>query len=137
MSSRDTVLTGEADAPPRELVDAGAALIQALDAAAAGPDVAFWLRFPDGADWRLLLAEGRLLRHGSRVAQDRIRRLLSIVEDCSPLSPDLIGVSRGEAPAVRVLRSALWTGPGIHGVRIRDNVLNGVRVRRAYVYRVV
>jgi len=77
MSSSDTVLIGGADAPPQELVDAGAALIRALDAAAAGPDVAFWLRFQDAGDWRLLLAEGRLLRHGLRVAQDRIRRLLS------------------------------------------------------------
>ena len=123
-------------APPRELVDSGIALIAALDAAAAGPDVAFWLWFPKVEAWRLLLAEGRLLQHGSRIALSRIGRMLSGNADFEPLTPDVVGVSTGDAPVVRVLRSALWTGPGIHDLRIRDNVLNGVRVRRAYVYRI-
>ncbi|MDX1393277.1 MAG: hypothetical protein R3195_02755 [Gemmatimonadota bacterium] len=124
------------DAPARELVDAGAALITALDAAGASPDVAFWLWFANAGEWRLLLAEGRLLQYGSRIALSRIRRMLTGDGEYEPLSPDLIGVSDGDAPAVKVLRSALWTGPGIHDLRIRDNVLNGVRVRRAYVYRI-
>ena len=124
------------EAPAPELVDAGAALIAALDAAGAGPDVAFWLWFRDVDDWRLLLAEGRLLQHGSRIAYGRIRRMLADPDSDLSLEPDLVGVATGEAPAVAVLRSAISTGPGIHDVRIRDNVLNGVRVRRAYVYRI-
>ncbi len=136
MSASEMVLAVGRDSPASELIDAGAALIQALDAAAAGPDTAFWLWFRDVCDWRLMLAEGRLLRYGSRIAQDRIRKTMSETGEYAPLTPAHVGVGRADAPSVKAIRSALWTGPGIHGVRIRDNVLNGVRVKRAYVYRV-
>ncbi len=119
------------------LVEAGASLLEALDAAGAAPDTAFWLRFRDVDDWRLVLGGGRLVRHGPRIAHSRIRRILAESARFDPLTMQLIGVAKPDAQVVRILRSALRTGPGIHGVRIRDNVLNGVRVQEAYVYRVM
>jgi hypothetical protein len=120
-----------------ELVDAGESLVGALDAAGAGPDTAFWLWFRDVSGWRLVLDGGRLVKHGSKIAQSRIRRLLDESDRFDPLTMSHVGVAKRRARVVQTLRSALRTGPGIHGVRIHDNVLNGVRVQSAYVYRII
>lgn len=120
-----------------ELVDAGESLVSALDAEGAGPETAFWLWFRDVAGWRLVLDGGRLTRHGPRIAQARIRRLLDESDCFAPLSMEHIGVAKRGARVVETLRAALRTGPGLHGVRIHDNILNGVRVQRAYVYRIL
>lgn len=121
---------------PAELTAAGESLLHALDAAGAGPDMAFWLWFRDIAEWRLVLGGGRLVRHGPQIAQSRIRRLLAESPRFDPLTMALIGIPRRGARVTETMRSALRTGPGIHGVRLHDNVLNGVRVQRAYIYRI-
>ncbi len=119
------------------LVEAGASLLKALDSSEEEPDTAFWLWFRDVGDWRLVLGGGRFIRYGSKIAHSRIHRLLAESTHFDPLTIAQIGVAKRDARVVRILRSAVQTGPGIHGVRIHDNVLNGVRIRRAYIYRVM
>jgi hypothetical protein len=118
------------------LIEAGESLVRALDAAGAGPESAFWLWFRDVADWRLVLGGGPLAQYGSKIGQSRIRSLLDESDSFDPLTMAQIGVAKPDARVIRIMRSALRTGPGIHGVRIRDNVLNGVRIQRAYIYRI-
>ncbi len=38
-------------------------------------------------------------------------------------------------PAILILHKAIQTGPGITAMRMSGNVINGVRIEDAYVYR--
>lgn len=138
---RTEPISGGAGAKPgarvdRELVDEGARLVRLLDAERAGPDTAFWLWFRDVGDWRLMLSGGDLMRGGPASARGRVRRHLANRETFRRLSENRVGIARADARSVEVIEGAVQTGPGIHGVRIPDNVFNGVRLRGAYVYRV-
>lgn len=121
--------------PTPELIAAGEALVRALDARGLAPGVAFWLWFRDVRDWRLVLAGGTLAEAGAREALVTIREILREQEDTRALTPLDVGVKDEDHRAVRAVRTAISTGPGIHGVRIRDNTVAGIRLQRAFVYR--
>ncbi|NIV68021.1 hypothetical protein GWN43_04130 [Candidatus Bathyarchaeota archaeon] len=46
-----------------------------------------------------------------------------------------ISVISTEHDLVKLLRAAIHTGPGISGIRFTGNVINGVFIDDAYIYR--
>ena len=40
-----------------------------------------------------------------------------------------------DAPVVALLRTAIRTGPGISGIRFKNNVIDGTLIEDAYIYR--
>lgn len=112
-------------------------LLETLDAQGHGPDTAFWIWFRDVEDWRLMFSGGDLLRYGHKAAKRRAESVLAELAGTVDLAPEQIGVAREGAKSVALIEQAIQTGPGIHGIRIKNNVVGGQRIRRAYVYRVM
>lgn len=120
---------------PAGLIAAGEAVVRALDAAGIPPDTAFWMWFRDVKGWRLVISGGPLARHQVAIARRGVEKVLSEADPPPPLDPELIGVLSPEAPPVAAIRQGVATGPGFHGIRLRNNALGGVVIPAAYVYR--
>ncbi|MGH7541999.1 MAG: hypothetical protein ACRELC_13475 [Gemmatimonadota bacterium] len=68
-------------------------------------------------------------------AKRRVEKSLADAHPAPAIDPDLIGVAAPEAASVSAIREGLATGPGFHGIRLRNNTVGGVVVPAAYVYR--
>jgi len=120
----------------KEMIEAGASLLKKLDDKGVQPDAAFWFYFPDLQRWKLVLAEVKLGSTGPREIYSRIQEVLSqFTQELKDLSLDSITLAKPDAPIVSLLRVAIKTGPAITGIRFTNNVINGVVIEDAYIYR--
>lgn len=125
----------EAALTPR-LIQEGAELLQALDAAGLSPDAAFWFYFSDINAWKLVLAEVKVGQDGPREVYKRIQRALGARSDkIKTLSLDDVAVAKPDDPVVSVIKRAVRTGPETAGMRFSQNVIDGVLIEDAYIYR--
>jgi hypothetical protein len=119
-----------------KLIEEGAALVQALDKAGVSPDAAFWFYSSDIQGWKLVLAEMKLGPEGPRKIYRQIQRTLSsLPQDDRAISLDDVAVAKPDAPIVAVLKRAVRTGPGVSGIRFTQNVVDGILIEDAYIYR--
>ena len=120
------------------MINSGRTLVGQLDERDLSPDAAFWLYRPDRGDWTLLFAEAKFETQGPHWAYSRIRDVLAAAPQVFPeLTLESISLASPRSPLVSLLRAAVSTGPGsnIAGVRFTGNVINGVLIEDAYIYR--
>lgn len=121
-----------------DMIALGARLIRQLDARGLAPDAAFWFYVPDRQEWSLVLAETKLSAKGPRWIYRQIRTALLAIESPVPaLSLDSISVVSPDHQIALLLSRALHTGPGIAGIRFTNNVIDGVPIEDAYIYRLM
>jgi hypothetical protein len=48
---------------------------------------------------------------------------------------DDVTLSRPDEPIIALLRTAIHTGPGVGGIRFKNNAINGTLIEDAYIYR--
>lgn len=119
-----------------QLVEDGVALVLALDASAVKPKSAFWFFFSDIGSWKLVIADPKLGPDGPRGAYKQIQKVLKKLQKKSTtLALEDVVLAKPDAPIVNVMRTALRTGPGISGIRFTGNMINGVLIDDAYIYR--
>lgn len=119
-----------------ELIEEGATLVKRLDERGVSPDAALWFYFPDIGAWKLLLAEVKVAAAGPRDVYKTIQKSLqSLRNEVTHFSLEDVAVATPDALLIRLLRQALATGPGISGIRFTRNVVNGVPIEDAYIYR--
>jgi hypothetical protein len=122
----------------QKMIDAGAVLIRKLDERGIQPDAAFWYYFPDTSAWKLVIAEIKVGQTGPRQAYQDMQKLLAESRSDIPfISLDDIALTEPDAPLVALLRIAIRTGPAISGIRFRHNVINGIFIEDAYIYRLM
>jgi hypothetical protein len=122
----------------KEMVEAGAALVRKLDESGIQPDAVFWFYFPDMQTWKLVIAEVKIGKEGPKEVYRQIQKILTkSPEEISGVSLDDVALAKPTAPMVALLRVALRTGPGISGIRFKNNVINGTVVEDAYIYRLI
>lgn len=114
---------------------AGEALVRALDQAGVKVQAAFWLYLPESDEWRLYLALPEVAQRGPREAYERIQTILEQLQLEGLSLPNISAVAPDDN-LVKLLRSAIKTGPGITGIRLRGNVIDSVLIEDAYIYRV-
>jgi hypothetical protein len=113
----------------------GEALLRALDQAKVEVKAAFWLYLAESNEWRLYLALPDVAQKGPKKAYDVVQMHL---EQLRPegLSLRNISLVAPDDRLVKLLHSAIQTGPGIVGIRFTGNVINNVLIEDAYIYRV-
>jgi hypothetical protein len=117
-----------------DLEKAGRAVVEALDAASLSINSAFWILAPGETNWRLVVASQLVAALGPRAFYKKVDRVLRKLP--SPSVPiDSINVVTPNHPLVSLLRSALGTGPGWRRIRFIGNVIDGVLIPDAYIYR--
>jgi hypothetical protein len=122
----------------KEMEEAGAALVQKLDKSGIQPDAVFWFYFSDIQAWKLVIAEVKVGKEGPKEIYRQIQRILAkFPQEISGVLLDDVALAKPNAPIVALLRVALRTGPGISGIRFKNNVINGTVVEDAYIYRLI
>ena len=117
-----------------DLETGGRAVVEALDAANLSIGAAFWFLAPGETSWRLVVASQLVAALGPRAFYKKVDKVLRKV--APPTVPiDSINALPLNHPLVSLLRSALQTGPGLSGIRFVGNVINGVLIPDAYIYR--
>lgn len=119
-----------------DMIKSGAELIRKLDERGLQPDAAFWLYFPEPEEWKLVIVEVKLDRHGPREIYSEIQNVISdSKEQIGALPLDWVTLAKPDSPVVSLLRTAIRTGPGLSGIRFTHNVINGTLIEDAYIYR--
>ena len=66
----------------------------------------------------------------------QIQKAISkLKNEVTELSLEDVALAKPQAPIVEVMKTAIKTGPGISGIRFSQNVINGVLIEDAYIYR--
>ena len=110
--------------------------MEELDARNFGVDAAVWLFRPDEHDWRLLISTAVVDKYGPSEGYRRLQRVLQETPGAR-LSLGKVTLVSPNDPIITLLRSAVATGPGTHGIRFSRNSINGVFVEDAYIYRLL
>jgi len=117
-------------------IQLGEAVVRALDEAGLEVRAASWLRLAEAPSWRLVLAMPLVDQEGPRAGYKALHKALA--KQPAPLALPLgqISVVGLKDPLYRVLRRLVKTARrAIAAIRVTDNVVDGVLVREAYIYR--
>lgn len=116
----------------------GARLVEALDRDGLEVKAAFWFFIPELSVWRLFLASPIVVEQGRRAAYERVQEVLRQLSAAGVEAPSLDEISAvpPDNGIVRLLSSAVHTGPGISEIRFTSNTINGVFIEDAVIYRV-
>jgi hypothetical protein len=120
----------------KEMIDIGKALIERLDKRNLSPDAAFWRYVPETQQRKLVIAKATIETIGPKEIYRRIQQILAEPKNkITGLSLDDVSLAKPDAPIIVLLRVAIRTGPGISGIRFKNNVVNGTLIEDAYIYR--
>jgi len=119
------------------MVEAGAALTRKLDELGLPTIAALWLFMPEINEWRLLFASPEVAARGPRFVYERIGLAIEqLGEEASAAPFSSISLLDADAELVRLLRTAVHTGPAIGRTRFSKNAINGHFIDDALIYRV-
>ncbi len=122
------------DSLVKPLIDVGEEILHRLDAAGVDPEVAMWFWVEEQSRWWYVVAGGALERLTPKAGYEVLHVALSGMEPPFPIGMDQVSVQRMNDPAVRLVSKMLHL-PSFGGVRLTNNVVNGVTIQDAYVYR--
>ena len=111
----------------------GRTFLQSLDAAGVVSSAALWLWTRNDGAWRYVLASP-LVEAGADMPV-KIAAVLATMPQGFAIDAGTLRLFPPQAETIQVLHKAVQTGPGISAMRMTGNVVNGVRIDDAYVYR--
>lgn len=109
----------------------GERLLRALDKADIEVRAALWFYMPENERWRFLVATPLVDEKGPKEAYAAIRKVLA--QSSLGISLRQISVVSPNSDLIRLLSSAVSITPP--GIRFTGNVINGVFIEDAYIYR--
>lgn len=113
----------------------GERALQILDRAGFKVNVALWLYSSEFEVWRLYIASPVVDTEGPKEAYVR---LLSAIRASDPDLTAAITITlvSPRDPLMRALRRTFGTAASVHGMRLGGNVIDGMFIEQAYVYRI-
>jgi hypothetical protein len=118
------------------MIDAGAKLTSKLDEIGLPLSAAYWMFVADLNEWRLLFASPDVGAKGPRAVYETIGQAIEeLGSDAGTVALSDVGVLDADADMVRLLKSALRTGPGVSRIRFSKNVIDGHFIDDALIYR--
>ncbi len=119
-----------------EMIKSGETLTSLLDENKFSVTASFWFFLPDSNGWRFIIA-GTEVANGTKSAYKQVQQILSksIVENGSSIQLKDITLVSPTDPLILLLKTALKTGNGISGIRFTRNMINGVMIEDAFIYR--
>lgn len=95
---------------------------------------AFWLYDPESQEWRLVLATPLVDEEGPLATYKRLQRTLYSIQP-TDLSLQNISVVSPRDPLVKAVKRVSRIAPGVQGIRVTRNSINGTYIEDAYVYK--
>jgi hypothetical protein len=119
-----------------EMISAGSELTRRLDESRFLVSASFWLYDTDSNAWRFLVASPEVRTRGLKGAYKQVQSAVAGIPEGQPkISLKDISVVDSNDPLVSLMRVAIKTGDGISGIRFTRNMINGVLIEDAYIYR--
>lgn len=120
-----------------EMISAGAELARRLDDARFIVSAALWFYIPEAGAWRFIIGSPEVRTQGPKKAYKVIQSVISKMSDEQSIIPlkDVTVVDSNDS-LISLLRGAIRTGDGISNIRFSHNVINGVLIEDAYIYRI-
>lgn len=120
-----------------EMISAGAELTRQLDAARLMIDASLWVYTTDSNVWRFIIASPEVRVHGPKWVYKKIQTIILRMPPEQPLIPLRdITVVDNQDPLIAMLRLGMKTGEVVSNIRFSQNVINGVLIEDAYIYRI-
>lgn len=116
-------------------VEAGQRLLHHLDEALFKVSAAFWFFSSERQDWRLWIATPVVDEAGKRGAYLRLGDVLRAAEPELLMHPVVHLVSPKEK-LIRSLRRIFGKTASVEGMRLGNNIVDGIFIEDAYVYRI-
>jgi hypothetical protein len=117
-------------------IAAGAKFIQALDKRGQPINAALWFYYPDLSQWKLLLASPAFQAKDLTQSYTKISEILTAEQDIgNNISIADIKLLNQTDPMMNLLKVIVRTGKGLSQIRMTSNVLNGIYVEDALIYR--
>jgi hypothetical protein len=116
-------------------IAAGDRVLQILDHAGIKVNVAMWLYSSEFEAWRLYIASPLVDTEGPKEAYVRLLSALRSSDPDLATAVTITLVSPKET-LIRGLKRAFGTTRRVHGMRLGSNVIDGVFIEQAYVYRI-
>lgn len=121
-------------------VQQGRKLVEAIDTSGVlTVTAALWFYFSDLRSWRLLLDIKESTTLGPLLTYRKVQKVLAGLAKSNgaaePIALEDIVVAKPDEPVLALLRPIIGTGPGFHGIRFTNNVINGQVIEDAYIYR--
>jgi hypothetical protein len=113
----------------------GKKLVQHLDASSHKVDAAFWFLFPDTWKWKLVLSLPEMEKSGPKALYKAVQKALDSTKIESAISLDEVTILKPTDSLLKLMRSAIRTGPGLSSIRFANNVINGTKIEDALIYR--
>ncbi|HEY1301307.1 MAG TPA: hypothetical protein VGF07_12480 [Stellaceae bacterium] len=115
-------------------IRAGGQLIEALDHDGEVINAALWLYYPDLLQWKLLLVSPSFEKNGLIQSYTKISEILSNQKQVDISVADIKILLQSD-PLMRLLKGIIHTGKGLNQIRMTSNMLNGIYVEDALIYR--
>ncbi len=111
----------------------GKRFIQGLDEAGVVSSAALWFWSVPNNIWHYVLASP--LVEPNQEMPVKIAAVLALMPADFTITRDTLRLYAPTAELIRNLQGLMQTGPGVSAIRMTGNVINGVRIEDAYVYR--
>jgi hypothetical protein len=121
-----------------EMIAAGEELTHRLDGAKFIVSASLWFYIPETNVWRFIIGSPEVRINGPKKAYKQVQAVISKMPDNQPKIQlkDLTVIDSND-PLLSLLRVATKTGDdAISSIRFTHNVINGVLIEDAYIYRI-
>lgn len=119
----------------QDMIDQGAQLVVRLDKLRISVRVAMWFLDDETGQWRLLLACPEIRTIGPKALYKRVRSILLKMSNPYSIPLDRIAIMDPQSRVFKSFIGVIGTSEEISGIRFTNNVINGLRITDAYIYR--
>ena len=119
-----------------ELIRAGKSLTLLLDENQFNVSASLWFYMSDINNWRFIVASSEVSSKGIKSAYEHVQQIISTIPENQPkITLKDISLFSPLDPLISLLKIAIKTGDGISGIRFSQNMINGILIDDAYIYR--
>ena len=118
-------------------MEAGKDLLNKLDGTKFKVKAALWLYMPEPEEWRLILASPTVDVEGPKKAYEAVQSQLQGLGQKDKLSLQDISLVSPRDKLIKALKSVIKTSKAISHIRFTRNVINGLFIEDAYIYRLI
>lgn len=116
-------------------MEAGEKLLRTLDEAGLEVTAAFWFYSSETGEWKLIIACQEVTTDGPKQAYEKVQEHLGKLREQYNISLQNVSLVSPTNDIVKLLGTAIKTGPTVKHIRFTRNVINNVFVEDAYIYR--
>lgn len=122
---------------PEPKIKEGRELLKELDKQGLKPEVAMWFYIPEGNIWRFIISSSSFSNKTSQILYSDFVNKYKDLEQVKSVGLENITLLPSNNDLISLFKIAIRTGPkDIGDIRFTSNVINGVLIEDAVIYRI-